>query len=124
MPFSVAHAESRNTRVNILTFGINISRGHAKETIQAQTGRKKDTTEKPSTPQQYDGQYDGGTSFSSRMNRRVYTKYGHRVDSVLESSLPEIIRSKNFALIKLSLKFCETTIYDNKVFIENLVAVQ
>ena len=47
----------------------------------------------------------------------------HRVDSIIESSLREIIGSKNFALINLSLKFCETTIYDNKVFLENLVAV-
>ena len=36
----------------------------------------------------------------------------------------EIIGSKNFALINLSLNFCETTIYDNKVFLENFVAVQ
>ena len=42
---------------------------------------------------------------------------------VIESSLQEIIGSKNFALINLSLNFCETTIYDNKIFIENLVAV-
>ena len=40
----------------------------------------------------------------------------------IESSLREIIGSKNFALINLSLNFCETTIYDNKVFLENLVA--
>ena len=50
-------------------------------------------------------------------------QYFHRVDSVIESSLREIIGSKNFALINLSLNFCETTIYDNKVFLENLVAV-
>ena len=43
--------------------------------------------------------------------------------SVIESSLQEIIGSKNFALINLSLNFCETTIYDNKIFLENLVAV-
>ena len=47
----------------------------------------------------------------------------HRVDSVIESSFREIMSSKNFALINLSLNFCETTIYDNKVFLENLVAV-
>ena len=47
----------------------------------------------------------------------------HRVDSVIESSLRKIIGSKNFALINLSLNFCETTIYDNKVFLENFVAV-
>ena len=52
----------------------------------------------------------------------IVTSY-HRVDSVIESSLMEITGSKNFALIKLSLNFCETTIYDNKVFLENLVAV-
>ena len=46
----------------------------------------------------------------------------HRVDSVIESSLQEIIGIKNFALINLSLNFCETTIYDNKVFLKNLVA--
>ena len=46
----------------------------------------------------------------------------HRVDSVIESSLREIIGSKNFALINLNLNFCETTIYD-KVFLENLVAI-
>ena len=40
------------------------------------------------------------------------------------SSLREIIGSKKFAIINLSLNFCETTIYDNKVFLENLVAVQ
>ena len=47
----------------------------------------------------------------------------HRVDSVIESSLREIIGSKNLALINLSLNFCETTIFDNKVFLENLFAV-
>ena len=47
----------------------------------------------------------------------------HRVDSVIEGSLREIIGSKNFILINLSLNFCEMTIYDNKVFLENLVAV-
>ena len=46
----------------------------------------------------------------------------HSVDSVIESSLSEIIGSKNFALINLSLNFCDTTIYDNKVFLENSVA--
>ena len=46
----------------------------------------------------------------------------HRVDSVIESSLREIILSKNFALINLSVNFCKMTIYD-KVFLENLVAV-
>ena len=45
------------------------------------------------------------------------------VGSVIESSLREIIGSKNFALIYLSLNFCETTIYDNKVFLKNFVAV-
>ena len=49
--------------------------------------------------------------------------YNHRVDSVIESLLQEIRRSNNFALSNLSLNFCETTIYDNKVFLENLVAV-
>ena len=51
-----------------------------------------------------------------------YIWYYHRVDSVIESSFREIIGSKNFALINLSLNFCETTIYD-EVFLENLVAV-
>ena len=46
----------------------------------------------------------------------------HIIDCVIESSLREIIGSKNFALINLSLNFSETTIYD-KVFLENLVAV-
>ena len=46
-----------------------------------------------------------------------------RVDSVIESSLREIIGGKNFALIKLSLNSRETTIYDNNVFLENLDAV-
>ena len=31
--------------------------------------------------------------------------------------------AKKIALINLSLNFCETTIYDNKVFLENSVAV-
>ena len=48
----------------------------------------------------------------------------HRVDRVIESSLREIIGSKNFALINLSLNFCEATIYDKEVFLENLVAAQ
>ena len=47
----------------------------------------------------------------------------HRVDSVIESSLREIIGSKDFALINLSLNFSEMTIYDKKVFLDNLVAV-
>ena len=45
-----------------------------------------------------------------------YQKLYHRVDSVIESSLREIMRSKNFALINLSLNFCDTTIYDKKDF--------
>ena len=59
-----------------------------------------------------------------RITRVLYMHItsGHRVDSVVESSLREIIGSKNFELINLSLNFCETTIYD-KVFLENLVAV-
>ena len=48
----------------------------------------------------------------------------HRVVSVTESSLREIIGSKNFAFINLNSNFCETTINDEKVFLENLVAVQ
>ena len=51
------------------------------------------------------------------------TQLYHRVDSVIERLLREIIESKNFALINLNLNFCETTIYDNKVVLENLVAV-
>ena len=54
---------------------------------------------------------------------QLNTQFDHRVDSVIESSLREIIESKNFALINLSLNFFETTIYDNKVFLENFVAV-
>ena len=46
-----------------------------------------------------------------------------RVDSLIESSLREIIGNKNFVFINLSLNFCETTINDNKVFLENLVTV-
>ena len=52
-----------------------------------------------------------------------HTQWNHRVDSVMESSLREILGRKNFAHINLSLNFCEMTIYDNKVFLENLVAV-
>ena len=44
------------------------------------------------------------------------------VDSVIESSLQEIIMSINFALINLSFNFCESIIYD-KVFLENLVSM-
>ena len=55
--------------------------------------------------------------------RTACTWFYHRADSVIESSLLEIIGSQNFALINLSLNFCETTIYDNEVFLENLVAV-
>ena len=51
--------------------------------------------------------------------RRSY----HRVDSVIESSFREIIGIKNFALINLSLNFCKTTKYDNKVFLKIFVAV-
>ena len=43
----------------------------------------------------------------------------HRVGSDIESSLKEIIGSKNY----LSLNFCETMIYDDKVFPEHLFAV-
>ena len=57
------------------------------------------------------------------ISTRHDTGYIHRVDSVIESTLREIIGSKNFALINLSLNFCKTTIYDNKVFLENLIAV-
>ena len=62
----------------------------------------------------------GSTPLHSRPHAR---KMHHRVDSVIESSFREIIGSQNFALINLSLYFCETIIYDNKVFLENLVAV-
>ena len=47
----------------------------------------------------------------------------YRVDSVIESSLREIVWSKNLALINLTFNFCETTIYDYEVFLENLIAV-
>ena len=50
-------------------------------------------------------------------------EFYHRVDSIIESSLREIIGSNNFALINFRMNFCETAIYDNKVFLENLVAV-
>ena len=56
--------------------------------------------------------------FIQDCDRAVY----HRVDNVIYSSLLEIIGSKNFALINLSLNFNETTIYD-KVFLENIVVV-
>ena len=49
-------------------------------------------------------------------------QFHHRVDCVIESSLREIMWRKNFALINLSLNFCETTIYDKKVFLQNLIA--
>ena len=49
-----------------------------------------------------------------------FRQCNHGVDSVRETSLREIIGRKFFALINLSLNFCETTIYD-KVFVENLV---
>ena len=64
------------------------------------------------------------TRSSFTFDRVALSAIFQRVDSVLESSLREIIGSKNFTLFNLSLKFCETTIYDNKVFIENLVAVR
>ena len=48
----------------------------------------------------------------------LWKEYNHRV----ESSLWKIILSKSFALINLSLNFCETTI-NYKVIIENLVLV-
>ena len=60
-------------------------------------------------------------SFSCTKKRKKEVPY--RVDGVIESSLLEIIGSKNFAFINLSLNICEKTIY-NKVFPENLVAVQ
>ena len=50
-------------------------------------------------------------------------QYQHRVDIVIESSLREIVGSKNFALMNLSLNFCETTIYDKEVFLENSIAM-
>ena len=53
----------------------------------------------------------------------MHDELGHGADSVIESSLWEIIGSKNFSLINLSFNSCETTIYDNKVFLENLVPV-
>ena len=40
----------------------------------------------------------------------------------LKSSLQEIIRSKNFALINLRLNFCETSRNDKIIIIENLLA--
>ena len=51
------------------------------------------------------------------------TAPNHEVDSVIESSLRGIRGGQNFALINFSLDFPETTIYGNKVFLENLVAV-
>ena len=43
-------------------------------------------------------------------------RFSHRVDSVIESSVREIIGSKNFALNNLSINFCETRMYNNKYF--------
>ena len=66
----------------------------------------------------------GAVGFKEKLIRlNGYPKRYHRVDSVIESSLREITGSKKFALINLSLNFCETTIHDNKVLLENLVAV-
>ena len=65
-----------------------------------------------------------GRSCQSRLCQLMISTVGlhHGVDSVIESSLQEIIKSKKCSLINLSLNFCETTIYD-KVFLKNLVAV-
>ena len=52
-----------------------------------------------------------------------HSGYYHRVDSVIESPWQEIVGSKNFALMNLTLNFCETTIYDNEVFLENSIVV-
>ena len=49
----------------------------------------------------------------SMFKKTCYQLY-HKVDNVIES--------KNFVLINLSLNVCET-IYDNKVFLENSAAV-
>ena len=46
-----------------------------------------------------------------------------RADSVMESSLQEILGSKKFALIKLSWKFTEVIMKANKVIHENLDTV-
>ena len=54
------------------------------------------------------------SSFSSLDRESVH----HRVDSVIESSLQEIIGSKNFALINLSWNFCETPKYDISISIK------
>ena len=56
---------------------------------------------------------------SSRVRNRCVMGLNNGIDSVMESSLRELIGSKNLALNNLSLNFCETTIYD-KVFLENL----
>ena len=61
--------------------------------------------------------------FNSSADVARNSGFNQRVGSVMESSLREIRGSKNFALINMSLNFCETTIYDNKLFLENLVAV-
>ena len=45
------------------------------------------------------------------------------VDIVIESSLREMIGIIFFSLFNLSLNFCETSMNDNKVILENLVAV-
>ena len=47
----------------------------------------------------------------------------HIVNSVIESSLQEIIGRKNFALVNLSWNFTEVIIKANKVIRENLVTV-
>ena len=62
-------------------------------------------------------------SAAPMLHASAVCRLNHRIDSVIESSLREVIGSKNFALVNLSLNFCETTIYDNKVFLKNLVAV-
>ena len=41
----------------------------------------------------------------------------------MDSSLREMLGSKNIAIINLNLNFCETTINDNKVILENLIKV-
>ena len=49
-------------------------------------------------------------------------QWHHRVDSVIESSLPYIIGSKNCAFNNLSVNFTEIIMNASKVIPENLVA--
>ena len=111
----------RNTRSRCLS---TVSKRNTNTNSLSTVNKLLSTVNKRNTPTHSLSTVNKLLSTVYKRNTRSHCLSTHTVYyNVIESSFREITGSKNFAFINLSLNFCETTIYDNKVFLENLVAV-